>query len=119
MSFFHIGMQQAARMLRNMKNHAEARGSKRLQRLTVSLPEDLVKRIKHISQERGLKISRIVATALEQQLSKQTRQLVELSVHPTILWKPKGRSLLKAPSPTLRTKPAGSWRIIELDKLPV
>ena len=102
-----------------MKNHAEARGSKRLQRLTVSLPEDLVKRIKHISQERGLKISRIVATALEQQLSKQTRQLVELSIHPTILWNPKGRSLLKAPFPTLRTKPAGSWRIIELDKLPV
>ena len=90
-----------------------------MQRLTVSLPEDLVKRVKHMSHQTGLKISRIVATALEQQLSEQTQQPSEPPVRPTVLWKLKGRSRLKAPYPTLRTKPTGSWRVIELDKLPV
>jgi metal-responsive CopG/Arc/MetJ family transcriptional regulator len=36
-----------------MKNHAQARVSKQLRRLTVSLPEDLVKKVKHISRESG------------------------------------------------------------------
>jgi len=90
-----------------------------LERLTVSLPEDLAKRVKRVSHETGLKVSRIVADALEQHLAEQARPQTERAIRPTVLWKLKGRSRLRAPSPTLRTKPAGSWRIIELDKLPV
>jgi hypothetical protein len=90
-----------------------------MQRLTVSLPQNLVTRVKQISQQSGLKISRIVATALEQQLGDQTTGPAEPLVHPTVLWKLKGRSHLKAPSPTLRTKRAGSWRLVELDRLSV
>jgi metal-responsive CopG/Arc/MetJ family transcriptional regulator len=56
-----------------------------MQRLTVSLPENLVKRVKHISREGGLKISRIVATALEQQLGEQTPRPAEPPIHPTVL----------------------------------
>jgi hypothetical protein len=106
-------------MLKSMKNHIPARGGKRMQRLTVSLPENLVKRVKQISRQSGLKISRIVATALEEQLGDQTPQPEESPVHPTVLWKLKGRSRLKGPSTTLRTKRAGSWRLVELDRLSV
>jgi hypothetical protein len=106
-------------MLKSMKNHTYSRGGKRMQRLTVSLPEDLVKRVKRVSRESGLKVSRIVATALEQQLGEQTPRPAEALVHPTALWKLKGRSRLRGPSPTLRTKRAGSWRLVELDRLSV
>jgi hypothetical protein len=109
-----------ARMLKGMKNHTQAkRDGKRMQRLTVSLPENLVKRVKHISRQSGLKISRIVATALEQQLGEQTPGPTEPAIHPTVLWKLKGRSHMRGPSPTLRTKRAGTWRVVELDGLSV
>jgi hypothetical protein len=100
-----------------MKNHTFVRGIM-LQRLTVSLPEDLVKKVKRASHESGLKVSRIVVTALEQHLGGETSSAEPL-IRPTVLWKLKGRSRLRAPSPTLRGKPVGSWRIIEVDKLPV
>jgi post-segregation antitoxin (ccd killing protein) len=106
-------------MPKTMKNHAQARGGKRMQRLTVSLPENLVKRVRHVSRESGLKISRIVATALEQQLGEQTPRPAEPPVYPTVLWKLKGRGHLRGPSPTLRTKRVGSWRLVELDRLSV
>jgi hypothetical protein len=106
-------------VLKSMKNHTGPRGGKRMQKLTVSLPENLVKRVKHISRESGLKISGIVATALEQQLGEQTPRRAEPPVYPTALWKLKGRARLRAPSPTLRTKRAGSWRVVELDRLSV
>jgi hypothetical protein len=108
-----------ARMLKSMKNHTRPAGGKRLQRLTVSLPENLVKRIKHISRESGLKVSRIVATALKQQLGERIPRTTEPLVYPTVLWKLKRRSRLRGPSPTLRTKRAGSWRLVELDRLSV
>ena len=88
-----------------------------MQRLTVSLPEDLVKKLKHVSHETGLKVSRIVATALEQHLSEEASS-AEPPIRPTALWKLKGRSHLTAPSPTLRGR-VGKWRIVELDELPV
>ena len=88
------------------------------QRLTVSLPERLVKTIKRASRESGLKVSRIVATALEQHLGGETSSSEPL-IHPTALWKLKGRSHLTAPSPTLRRGRVGKWRIVELDELPV
>ena len=85
----------------------------------MSLPDGLVKRVKQLSRNSGLKVSRIVANALEQQLEEETRLSAEPSIHPTVLWKLKGRNSLRAPSPTLRRAHVGSWSIIELDELPV
>jgi hypothetical protein len=90
-----------------------------LQRLTVSLPEDLAKKVKRVSRESGLKVSRIVARALEQHLGEETAPSAEPLIRPTVLWKLKGRSHLTAPSPTLRRGRVGSWRTVELDELPV
>ena len=90
-----------------------------MERLTVSLPEDLVRKVKRISEESGLKISRIVAAALEQYLSEQVPPRAEPPIHPTILWKLKGRKMLTGPSPKLMRARVGSWRIIDLDELPV
>ena len=104
--------------LKSMKNHTFVRDIMS-QRLTVSLPERLVKKIKRASHESGLKVSRIVATALEQHLGGETSSSAEPLIHPTALWKLKGRSHLAAPSPTLRRGRVGKWRIVELDELPV
>jgi hypothetical protein len=90
-----------------------------LKRLTVSLSEDLVRKVKRISEESGLKISRIVASALEEHLSEQVPPPVEPPIRPTILWKLKGRKMLTGPSPRLTRARGGSWRVIDLDKLPL
>jgi len=90
-----------------------------LQRLTVSLPEDLVKKVKRVSRESGLKVSRIVASALEQHFGEEISSSAEPLIRPTVLWKLKGRSHLTAPSPTLRRGRVGTWRTVELDELPV
>jgi hypothetical protein len=90
-----------------------------LQRLTVSLPDDLVKKVRHLSQKSGLKVSRIVATALERHLGEEVSSTAEPLIRPTVLWKLKGRSHLTAPSPTLRRGRVGSWRTVELDELRV
>jgi hypothetical protein len=89
-----------------------------LQRLTVSLPDDLVKKVKRVSHKSGLKVSRIVATALEQHLAEEA-STAEPLIRPRVLWKLKGRSHLTAPSPTLGRGRVGSWRTVELDELPV
>lgn len=84
----------------------------------MSLPEELAKRVKQFSQESGLKVSRIVARALEQLMGEQTRN-TQAPVRPTVLWKLKGRERLTGPSPRLRKGRVGSWRIVELDEVPV
>jgi hypothetical protein len=88
-----------------------------LQRLTVSLPDETLKRVKRISRESGLKVSQIVARALEQHLDEQAQIDAEAPVRPTVLWKLKGRKSLRAPSPRLERTRVGSWRIIDLDEL--
>jgi hypothetical protein len=86
-----------------------------LERLTVSLSEDTVKKIKRLSETSGLKVSQIVSRALEQELSDQSP--VEAPIHPTVLWKLKGRKSLRAPSPRIRPTRVGSWRVVDLDEL--
>lgn len=90
-----------------------------MQRLTVSLPDELVKRVRQLSRSSGLKVSRIIAGAVEEHLGEEARSQAEPPIHPTVLWKLKGRSRMAAPSPTLRTTRVGSWRILERDELPV
>jgi hypothetical protein len=90
-----------------------------LERLTVSLPDSLVKKIKRISRESGLKVSRIVSKALEEHLAEQEASSLEAPIRPTVLWKLRGRSRLMGPSLRLGKQRVGSWRVVELDKLPV
>ena len=86
-----------------------------LERLTVSLPEDMVKKIRRLSETTGLKVSQIVSRALEQELSDQSP--LEAPIRPTVLWKLKGRKSLRAPSPRIRSARVGSWRIVDLGDL--
>lgn len=90
-----------------------------MERLTVSLPEDTVRKVKRVSHESGLKVSQIVARALEQHLGEQPEASTQAPIRPTVLWKLKGRKSLRAPSLRLGRKAVGSWRIIDLDDLPV
>ena len=90
-----------------------------MERLTVCLSEELVRKIKRISKESGLKISRIVADAVEEYLSEQFPLRVEPPTRPTILWKLKDRKMLSGPSPKLMRVQVGSWRVIDVDEVPV
>ncbi|MBS7644224.1 ribbon-helix-helix domain-containing protein [Candidatus Bathyarchaeota archaeon] len=92
-----------------------------MKRITVSLPDELARRLRELSKESGLKVSGIVVKALEEHLGiKALNSFVsEAPVQPTVLWKLRGRSFARAPSPTLRRGKIGVWQIIELDKISV
>ncbi len=90
-----------------------------MERLTVSLPKELMRKIKQVSDETGLKMSRIVVRALEQHLSEEVQSATESPIRPTVLWKIKGRRFLRGPSPRLARTRVGSWRTVDLDKLPL
>jgi hypothetical protein len=92
-----------------------------MKRVTVSLSDELAGRLRELSKESGLKISGIVAKALEEHLGMKaaTPSVNEALVQPTVLWKLKGRTLPRGPSPTLRRGKIGDWRMIELDEISV
>jgi len=83
----------------------------------VSLPEETVKKVKRLSETSGLKVSQIVARALEQELNEQDQSPAKTSVRPTVLWKLKGRKSLRAPSPRIRRTHVGASRVVDLDEL--
>ena len=89
-----------------------------MKRLTVSLPDDLAKKVKRISEETGLKVSRIVAQALEERIIEE-EEPSQAPIHPAALWKLKGRKSLSGPSLRLTRNRVGSWRVIDLDKISV
>ena len=90
-----------------------------LKRLTVSLPDTLGGKLKRLSRERGLKVSRIVSSALEEYLAEQDVSLLEPPIHPTVLCKLRGPSHLMGPSLRLNKQRVGSRRIVEFDRPPV
>jgi len=92
-----------------------------MKRVTVSLTDQLARRLRQLSKESGLKVSGIVAKALEEYLGMKgaTSSVSETRVRPTALWKLRGRTYPRGPSPTLSRGKIGDWRIIELDKISV
>jgi hypothetical protein len=92
-----------------------------MKRVTVSLKDELAGRLKELSKESGIKVSGIVAKALEEHLGIEASSspINEAPVQPTVLWKLKGRTFPRAPSPTLRRGRIGGWQVIELDKISV
>jgi len=92
-----------------------------MKRVTVSLSDELARRLRELSKESGLKVSGVVAKALEEHLGMKpaTSSVGRALVQPTVLWKLRGRTYPRGPSPTLRRGKIGDWRIIELDELSV
>jgi len=92
-----------------------------MKRVTVSLSDELARRLRELSKDTGLKVSGIVAKALEEHLGMKpaTSSVSGALVQPTVLWKLRGRTYPRGPSPTLRRGKIGDWRIIELDKISV
>lgn len=92
-----------------------------MKRVTVSLSDQLATKLRELSKESGLKVSSLVAKALEEHLGMRTAipSVSEAPVRPTVLWKLRGRNYPRGPSPTLRRRKIGDWRIIELDEISV
>ena len=78
-----------------------------------------MKKVRRVSHETGLKMSRVVARALEEHLSEEVQASAEPPIYPTVFWKLKGRTSLRGPSPRLAKAKVGSWRSIDLDELPL
>jgi hypothetical protein len=60
-----------------------------LERLTINLPDHLAKRVRRISKQTGLKISRIVAQAMEERMHEEETPS-QAPFHPSVSWKLKG-----------------------------
>lgn len=89
------------------------------ERLTVSLPGEMVRSIKRAAKESGMKVSSLVASALEQYLGMEDVSPKEIRVYPTVLWKIRGRGRIRGPSLRAARTKVGVWRLVELDRVPV
>jgi len=85
-------------------------------RVTVSLPDNIAKRLFEESRRTGLKVSQIVKTSLEEHVEIPPE---EVKVTPTVLWKLRGRRYPRGPSPTAGTHKVGKWKIYEMGKVRV
>ncbi|MBS7622718.1 ribbon-helix-helix protein, CopG family [Candidatus Bathyarchaeota archaeon] len=88
------------------------------ERLTISLPDEVAKRLRQISRESGVKVSTIVLRALGNHIGTKPSQR-DVSLRPKVLWGLRGRTYPRAPSPTLRRTRIGNWRTIGPDEIPV
>lgn len=85
-------------------------------RVTVSLPDNITKKLFEESRRTGLKISQIVKTSLEEHIEMPDEKV---KVTPTALWKLRGRKYPRGPSITARRKKIGTYYVVDLDKLQV
>lgn len=84
-------------------------------RVTVSLPDNITKKLFGESRRTGLKVSQIVRHSLEEHMEIPE---MEVKVTPTVLWKLRGRRYPRGPSPTaLGRRKIGKWQIYEMDKV--
>lgn len=90
-----------------------------MRRITVSVPDELGRKVKELSRETGLKVSQIFRMALEEHLTLHYPEEVRVKVRPTLLWRVKGRSLPRGPSPSLGRGRIGEYRFVGLDEIPL
>lgn len=90
-----------------------------MHRVTISITENLSKKVEELSRKTGLKASQIFRTALEEHLRLHYAEEKDIDVRPTLLWKVKGGSLPRGPSPSLRRGRIGEYRFVSLDEIPV
>lgn len=84
-------------------------------RVTVSLPDDVARKLFEEKRRTGLKISQIVKKSLEEHMEIPD---VEVKVTPTVLWKLRGRRYPRGPSITaLGRRKIGKWQVYEMDKV--
>ncbi len=85
-------------------------------RVTVSLPDNVAKRLFEESKRSGLKVSQIVKTSLEERMEIPDENI---KVTPTVLWKLRGRRYPRGPSPTIRKGRYGYSKIVDLDEVKI
>lgn len=90
-----------------------------MRRVTVSVPPSLAKRVEHISRATGLKVSQVFRVAVEEHLRLHYSDEQPPKVRPSVIWKVRGVSLPRGPSPTLRKGRVGEYQLVRLDQLPL
>jgi len=85
-------------------------------RVTVSLPDEVARKLFEEKRRTGLKISQIVKKSLEEHMEIPD---FEVKVTPIALWKLKGRRYPRGPSITARRKKIGKYYVVDLDKLQI
>lgn len=86
-------------------------------RVTVSLPDEVAKKLFEEKRRTGLKISQIVKRSLEDHMEMPD---MDVKVTPTVLWKIKGRRYARGPSLTaIGRRKIGKWQVYEMGKVRV
>ena len=88
-------------------------------RVTVSVPRELSQKVQELVRKTGLKVSQIFRMALEEHLKLHYEEESSIKVRPTVLWKMRGRSLPRGPSPTLGRGRVGEYRFVSLDEISI
>ncbi len=88
-----------------------------MRRITISVTEQVGREVEEISNRTGMKVSQIFRMALEEHMRLHYLKDEEIQIHPTVIWKTKGRNYARGPSPTLRQGQVGEYRIVSLDEI--
>lgn len=88
-------------------------------RITISLDEKLAKALRDTARGNDLKISTLVKKAVEEYLRRLEPDEEEPDVHPKVVWRARGRASPRGPSVRMGRLKAGSFRIVDIDKLQI
>ena len=88
-------------------------------RITISLDEKLAKALREAARENDLKVSTLVKKAVEEYLRGLEPDEEEPDVHPKVVWRARGRARPRGPSVRMGRVKAGSFRIVDIDKLQI
>ena len=83
-------------------------------RVTVSLPDEVAKKLFEEKRRTGLKISQIVKKSLEEHIEVPDENV---KVTPTVLWKLRGIRYPRGPSITALRHKIGKWKVYEMGKI--
>lgn len=82
-------------------------------KVSVSLPEDLLKRVDEAANKNKLSRSEFIARVLEGTLGSAEE---EVQKYPTVLWKLQKSGYLKLRSPKYPSRRIGGWIVEELEE---
>ncbi len=85
-----------------------------VRKISVSIPEELLKRLDEFAKAEGLSRSKVIAYAVEAYLSRYRAKVEEIKGYPTVLWKLKAIGGIKLRSPRrVGRRIKGEWVVEE------
>ncbi len=85
-----------------------------IRKISISIPEELLRRLDEFTKAEGLSRSKIIVYAIEAYLSRYRAKVEEAKGYPTVLWKLKATGGIKLRSPRrVGRRIKGEWVVEE------